>query len=254
MVAKWTVWTHLSRSNRSLQHHLTATWHLQINRFAGGETYSFPCINSCKQPFTELHWNWCCCRHHKQRVHTNGDGDLKLFTHRRCLAQVTRTTTNAQPMHGHGVDRLTLQPINPHVWNTGFRVLRDHESQRDHTTGITRPRSDQGDLFQIDVISQKHLLPAGRDKIAVWSGLHQIPKHPCKLLGLLEVFRRPRLLKDGKSGSKLLELFSPFQTHAPNHTLHSAERVDGYRHAGANHVLKQQGWSTSSKNPISNGC
>ena len=95
-------------------------------------------------------------------MHADGHGHLKLLAHGGGLAQVAGATAHAQPVHGHGVHRLLLKPVNTHVGDTGFGVFGDHKSKRDHAPCITRPGPDQGDVVEIDFIATEHLLTAGR--------------------------------------------------------------------------------------------
>ena len=88
-------------------------------------------------------------------------------------------------MHGHRVDRLTLQPVDTHVWDARFRILGDHQPERDHTAGVARPGTDQGDVVEIHLVAAKHLLAAGGREISIRPGLDQIPEHACELLRFL---------------------------------------------------------------------
>ena len=163
------------------------------------------------------------------------------------------TAPHAEPMHGHGVHRLPLQPVDPHIRHAGFRVFGDHKPQGDHPTRVPWPGADQGDVVEVDRVAFEDLLPAGGCQITVGFGLHQIPEHSGELLGFAESLRRAWLLQEGQPRAKVLQLLGPFETHAPDHSFHGAEGVHRHRHRRPDHVLEQQGGSPLGEHAVCNG-
>ena len=180
VVAKGAIPQGFARGDGSFQHDFAVAGHLQINGFAARQMHTCSGIQAGKEPFTELHRDRCGGGHHQQRVHPQGHGDLKFFAPFSRLAQVTRASAHAQPVHGHAAGILLLQPVDPHIGNLGFWVFGDHQTQGDHPAGIAGPGANQRQLIEIQLSLRHHLLMAAGRQVTVGSGFDQIPEHTRK--------------------------------------------------------------------------
>ena len=143
VVAAGTIRQFLARGDRALKHHFAVGRHFQVHGFALGQPHPFAGIEPGKQPFAQLHRDGRGGGHHQQGVNADGHGHLQLFAHLGGLAQVPGPTPHTQPVHGHGVDRLPLQAVDPHIGHPGFRVFGDHQPQGDHPARIPWPGAQQ---------------------------------------------------------------------------------------------------------------
>ena len=159
-----------------------------------------------------------------------GDGDFQGLAQGRRLAQVPRSAPHAQPMHRHGVDGLALQAVDTHIGGAGFGILGDHQAQGDHAAGVPRPRPQQGQVVQVDLVALQHHLAAGRRQIPVRPSSGQVPKQAAIALQIGQALGGARLLEQGQAFAEGLQFLRSLHTHRPEHPLHGAEQVDGHRH------------------------
>ena len=113
-------------------------------------------------------------------------------------------------MHRHGVHRLALQAVHPHVGHTRFWIFGDHQPKGDDATGIPWPWANQRDRIKVHLIATEHLLTTGRVEISIGFGFHQVPEHPRKLLGFLQAFGGTWLLQQRQSRTQVFELLGAF--------------------------------------------
>ena len=251
MVAEGAIGQLLAGGDRALQHHLAMAGHLQVHGFALGQPHALSGIEAGEQPFAQLHRDRGGRRHHQQRMHADRDRDLQLLAHGRRLAQVAGAAAHAQPVHGHGVDRLLLQPVHAHVGGAGFRVLGDHQAERDDPAGIARPGAQQRQGIEIHLLPLEHLLVAGGREVQIRPRLEHIQQHRTKAHRFPCPLRRAWLLQQRQPLAKGLELLGPLHTHAPEHPFLGPKQVDRHRHGGADHVLEQQRRPAAAEHPIS---
>jgi hypothetical protein len=183
-------------------------------------------------------------------VHTDGDSDLQFLAHRRRLAQVAGAAAHAQPVHGHRVEALLLQPVHAHIRGAGFGVLGDHQAERDDPPPIPRPGPQQRQGVEVHLISLEHLLAAGGGEIEVGLGLEHIQQHRAETHRLARPFRRSGLLQQRQPLAQGLQFLGPLHAQAPEHPLLGAHQVDRHRHRRADHVFKQEGGPTGCQHPV----
>jgi hypothetical protein len=253
VVAEGAVRQLLTRGDRALEHHLAVAGHLQVHGPAPGQPHTFTPVEARKQPFAQLHRDRRGRRQHQQRMHADGDGDLERLAQRSRLAQVAGAAAHAQPVHGHRVDRLLLQPVHAHVRRARLRVLGDHQAEGDDPAAVAGPGPQQRQFVEVHLLPLEHLLLAGGREIEIRSGPEQINQHRAEAQRLPRSPGRSGLLQQCQLLPQGLQVPGLLHPQTPEHPLLGAEQIDRHRHGAADHVLEQQGRSPPGQCPIGDG-
>ena len=168
------------------------------------------------------------------------------------VAIVECATAMREPAHDQPVAADHLLPVNAEVLSRLVRAARHRQTPGQQGADVAGPAGLDWQLRQIHVITFPHLLLT--DRIAHHFRLHRhdLPQQRQFVPGVLQAFRRFRLLQLRQHLTEFTQRRDGFTTHAQRHAVRRAEQIAPHRHAVALGFFKQQRGPTLLQHPITN--